>query len=793
MARLIRFFLLLVTIGIIVWSFGSVSLRWVSNWRDSVDRPIRLTILHWGEPAEDAIVRRLVERFEKENPKVRITRINAGSGFDSKLKTMLAAGTPPDLFYLSPDNLPLMAEMGLLMPLDERLKEERNRNPAWLDDFYPLIMQAYRYDPATHRTGVGPQWGLPKDFTTAVFYVNLDLFEAAGIDVRTIQTNGWTWDEFAQAARKITDLNRKPEYAGRNIYGGFFALWPATLRNIIWSFGGDFFGSDFRDVTLDEPDAQRALRFIVKLRLEDKTVYNPTGIARDGGSEFVNGNIGCIGPIGRWQVPRYRDITKFRWDVVPVPAETPDKRVSQIFHTSWAISAGTRHPDTAFELMKFLCGYEGQIQQAREGLAIPALRSVAESDDFLNPLGMPTHQAEIFLDAIKYARIQQNPPQNEWNNIIGDRITESISLGQKDVLTNAREIESAWLTELNSPLRRQEWKPMNWTLIGSIGLAGVVTLVMILWWRAKREKLGPLDRAQERAGWAFISPWLVGFIFLTVGPMVLSLLLSFGKWSAMEPLSQAKYVGVANYEQLFTVDPTFYQSLKVTLYYVVLSVPIGQIAALGVALLMNAGVRGISIFRTIYFLPSVLGMVAVSVLWLQIFNNDYGIFNAILRPIASWFGTTPPDWFGKDAARWAIPAFVIMNLWGVGGGMIIYLAGLKGIPASLYEAARIDGAGPARQLWNITLPMLSPLIFYNLVMAIIGSFQVFTQAYMITGAGPGNSTLFYVLSLYRQAFEYHNMGYASAMAWILFVIVLVLTLIVFRGSRNLVYYEGLKN
>jgi len=225
---------------------------------------------------------------------------------------------------------------------------------------------------------------------------------------------------------------------------------------------------------------------------------------------------------------------------------------------------------------------------------------------------------------------------------------------------------------------------------------------------------------------------------------------------------------------------------------VLLSVPISQVTALLVAMLMNLRIKGIGFFRTVYFVPSVVGMVAMSMLALQVFNNDYGILNQILSPIARLFGTTPPDWFGLDARVWAIPGFVIIGLWGVGGGMIIYLAGLKGIPASLYEAATIDGAGPVRKFWNVTLPMLSPLIFYNFVMGLIGSFQVFTQAYIMTGAGPGNATLFYVLQLFRQAFEFHNMGYASAMAWVLFVICLAFTLAVFRGSKNLVYYEGLK-
>jgi multiple sugar transport system permease protein len=208
--------------------------------------------------------------------------------------------------------------------------------------------------------------------------------------------------------------------------------------------------------------------------------------------------------------------------------------------------------------------------------------------------------------------------------------------------------------------------------------------------------------------------------------------------------------------------------------------------------LMNSAVRGITLFRTIFFVPSVVSGVALAVLWWQIFNKDYGLLNAVLRPLLAPLGTSPPNWFGTDAKTWAIPAFVIMALWGVGGGMILYLAGLKGIPVSLYEAATIDGASAPRKFWNVTLPMLSPLIFYNLVMGIIGSFQVFTQAYVMTGAGPDNATLFYVLNLYRQAFEFHNMGYASAMAWILFIIILALTILIFRGSRKLVYYEGLK-
>ena len=181
-----------------------------------------------------------------------------------------------------------------------------------------------------------------------------------------------------------------------------------------------------------------------------------------------------------------------------------------------------------------------------------------------------------------------------------------------------------------------------------------------------------------------------------------------------------------------------------------------------------------------------------AVLWMQMYNNQYGIVNEILAPILKLFHQTPPDWYGTDVRRWAVPGFVLMSIWGVGSAMILYLAGLKGVPVSLYEAATVDGAGRLRQLWNVTLPMLSPLIFYNVIMGIIGGFQFFIPPMVMTKGGPNNLTLFYVLNLYQQAFENHNMGYASAMAWVLFVLLLGLTVLIFKGSKGVVYYEGLK-
>ena len=802
-ARAIRLLLAFASLLIVVWSFYDVAHRALVKRAAEHDRPIVLTVLHWGDRAEDVIVQHEVDEYMRQNPRVKIIRINPSYDlFRPKLKTMMAAGTPPDVFYLPPDVFPELATQNLIRPLDDFIAKDKAAGAAgYLDDFWPILLEAWHYDPASGQIGKGKIYGLPKDCTTSVMYVNLDLFAKAGVKV---PYDGWTWDQYAESMKKIRALSGTDVVNGRLIYGGDLELWSDSIRNILWSFGGDYWptksdGSpDFARVLLDQPPAQEAMDMIFRLRHRDGSVFNSTSGSDNndlGFQQFLAGNIGCDGPVGHWKIPLLMSGVSFKWDTVPVPYKEKKLQSSQIYLTAWTMAAKTPYPDECFKLVKFLSSAEGAILQSRAGLAIPPLMSIARSKDFLDPPGMPKHNAQAFLDAMAYSRIQQLPRQaEEWSRMLAQETSRTLQMKEPG-LTNmavARSVQERWTATLTSPLAREDFKPFRWDVIVWITIAAVAGIVSGLWWKARREHLGPLDRAQERAGFLFISPWLIGFLALTLGPMVVSLLLSFTKWSAMTPMSNALSVGTANYRQMIGNDPTFYQALKVTVWYVLLAVPITQVLALAVAILMNLRIRGITIFRTIYFVPSVVSGVALAVLWRQIFNDKFGLANNLLRPILAHVGQTPPDWFGTDAHRWAIPAFVIIGLWGVGAGMIIYLAGLKGIPVSMYEAATIDGASPIRKFWNVTLPMLSPLIFYNLVMGIIASFQIFTQAIVITSGDPDNTSLFYVLKLYREAFEYHNMGYASAMAWVLFLIVLVLTLLIFRGSKNLVYYEGLK-
>jgi multiple sugar transport system permease protein len=625
-----------------------------------------------------------------------------------------------------------------------------------------------------------------------VMYVNCDLFAKAGL---AVPYDGWTWDDFEADCKKISAT--PPDAAGRNYGAVLNTSWPLVLGSVLHGYGGDFFnGADFTDVKIDTPQSIAAMTMIQRLRFVDDAAFHATGPAeRDNGYQmFFTGKVGCLGPVGRWVTPHFRGtgpgdpgITNFKWDVVPLPHET--RTTTDIATVAWTMSASTKHPDEAFELLRFLSGPSGQETVARMGLEIPSLKSVAYSDAFL--AGKPDH-SPLFIDELKHAQITQLPSAREFTQYFSDDLVGALELNQQTPQEAAKNLKVRWLAEMNSPLKRNQYPPMNWSMIGALTTICLLAAIVTLWFFASRQKLGLIEKKTERTGWLFISPWLAGFVILTAGPMVMSLLLSLTRWSPLTPTSEAKFVGLDNFRQLIRFDPDFAPSLRVTAYYALLAVPLTQIAALGVALLMNTRARGMLFFRTVYYVPTLVGGVTMAAIWLWLFNPHYGLINHLLAPITHLFGKQPPDWVGDNAARWGVPAFVIMALWTVGGGMLTYLAALKNVPTSLYEAARIDGASLNRQFWTVTLPMISPLIFFNLIMAIIASFQVFAQVYVMTNGGPGNATLFYVLYLYRQAFQFDQMGYASAMAWVLFLIVLALTAVVIRTSRRWVYYEGLK-
>ncbi|MFM7174800.1 MAG: carbohydrate ABC transporter permease [Caldilinea sp.] len=295
------------------------------------------------------------------------------------------------------------------------------------------------------------------------------------------------------------------------------------------------------------------------------------------------------------------------------------------------------------------------------------------------------------------------------------------------------------------------------------------------------ERFLPRTLAGRRTltGYIFISPFILGFLLWFLVPAGVALWLTVHDWNLIAP---PKYVGA---KHLFSMweDDRFWTSLSVTTTYTLVSVPVGLVLGFGLALLLNTKIRGISVFRTIYYLPSIVPAVANAVLWAWIFNTEYGLANVALRAL----GLPKIAWLQQP--EWALPALILVALWGFGSGMVIYLAGLQGVPDVFYEAAEIDGAGRLARLRHITIPLVSPVIFFNLIIGIIGSFQVFTIARLVTNGGPQNATLVYVLYMYQNAFQNLKMGYAAALAWVLFLVVVGLTLFVFKYVGSRVHYE----
>lgn len=300
---------------------------------------------------------------------------------------------------------------------------------------------------------------------------------------------------------------------------------------------------------------------------------------------------------------------------------------------------------------------------------------------------------------------------------------------------------------------------------------------------ARRERLGPMARHEARTGLLFVLPWIIGLVLFTAYPVIYSFYLSFTDYTIVQA---PRWIGLENYRTMLTVDPLFWTAVKNSAYFAVLSVPLRLVFAFLLALLLAVDTRFMGAYRTIFYLPALVPPVAGTIIFMLMFDPRAGLFNRVL----GLFGIAPIAWLLDP--QWSKPAIIILSLWTLGADSLIFLAGLKDVPADVMDAAALDGAGPVRRLMTITLPLITPVILFNLVMGIIGSFQIFAQALIIGGTDgkPLDSTLMYMVLLYKNAFRYFSMGYASAMAVVLFVVVLALTLVIFRTSRYWVYYEG---
>lgn len=763
----------------IIWAFLQVGIHFFQHMARPGNQ-IRLRILFWGSPNEVNDVRTAVRNFEIGHPRIKVTPIPVSGSYYTKLDSMLAAGHPPDVMYVSASRVHLLEREHVLKNLNPLVRRwQASGKMQWFSDYFPKVIKAF----TVKHKGRSGLYGLPKDFSTMTMYVNLRLFHQAGVKVPYA---GWTWGQYEQDVGIISRLSSRRN--GR-IFGGMLITSSRVLRNIIWTFGGHFFDPQKPEsLDLGSPQCMAAFHMIRTLRFTQRTLYNHIGVGftQRGVRAFLAGRVGVLGPWGRWFVPQCRAEPNLRFDVVPLPHAPGVKPVALLSTVAWGLAAASRHPDAAFSLVKFLSGPPGQAITTREGLSVPSLQRLAQGPEFLAPGKQPAN-ARLFLREAQIARLAPGLREDRsFNALLRNTIGQSISLHNIAPQLAVQRLVQRWRAMKDSPLRRGKFPSMPWPELISSGLVltGLGALLLLLWGLRQKWCL------EQAKGIAFIAPWLFGFIFLTLLPMLLSFFLSLTKWRPITEVSAARFVGLANYQQILFHDPHFVHSLVVTITYTLLILPIGQTVAIGAAVLLNRTMRGAAIFRFIILIPLAVSGVCLGTLWLTMFNDHHGLINELLRPVLGIFGARPPDWFGSSAHFWAVPAFVLMSLWTIGSAVIIYLAGLQRIPESLHEAARMDGAGAFRRFFAITLPILSPIIFFNLVVSLIGAMQLFSQAQVMTDGRPGDSSLFYVLYIFQQGFEYFHFGFAAALSWLLFVFILVLTLLIFRLARRWISYEG---
>jgi len=762
----------------IAWAFLHVLYRETIG-RDADEDAVVLRVMHWsggGGKQEDAIVADTIDQFMARHPGTRVIRMNPGDPgqFYTKLQTMMAAGDPPDIFYMNFERLPVFVDADQLADLDAYIQRDGEID---LDEFHPSTVEAFRWD--GDRMGQGPLYGIPKDFTTLGFYYNADLFRAANV---AEPEPGWNWDDFIAAARAIGSL------PGRT--GAEFITWPFVLRGYLWTEGVELRGESWDDLRLDDPRFTDAMQRLRSWRFdEEHTLARGEAEGFDPASVFIDGNLGMVGPLGRWVVPQFRTIDApanggFEWNFAPMPRGREEANVTVT--VAWAMAKESEHPEEAWDLLRYLTGPEAQARLSELGLAIPTRKAVAESSAFIDP-GLPPSRDREYLEAAGHARVADWPTDPRFEAEFGKQADLVLKTGEP-LQERFDDFGDWWRRARDQADASRDAVPMPWNWIVLMVAGFVLLLACIIGVLRRRSDLPASHRHEERSGYLLASPWLLGFCLLLAFPILLSLFLSLTDWNGNTPLEDANYVGLGNYSEIIGGDRTFWTSLRVTMIYAVLAVPTGQVFALLAAMLLNTRVRGVEFFRAAWYLPSVLAGVGIALLWQLVFRGEGGLLNSVLETT----GLNGIDWLDSDAQRWGPPAFAIMNLWVIGGSMMIYLAGLQGIPRSLIEAAEIDRVGPVTRFLRITLPMLSPVILFNMVMAVIASFQVFTQAFVMTGGGPGDHTRFYVLYLYNQAFDFYRMGYASALAWLLLLIVLVLTIVLLKTSARYVYYEGMK-
>ncbi len=713
----------------------------------------------------------------------------------------VAGGTPPDVIRFDRFAVTEWAARGAFQRLDDFIARDAMENQPdaiHSEAFYQSAWSEVVYrDPVGGRSGV---YGIPEVLDDRALFYNKDLLKRAGfVDERGEVRPPGTWEELEKMAVALTEHDADGRITRLGFAPNFGNAW---LYLYGFANGGQFMSDDGRRCTLNDPRLVEALEFMTRI---NDAVGGAQKVAAfqslAGGNDldpFITGKV-AMKIDGQWIL---QALAEFGGDLNYAVAPPPMPRagmqpISWVSGWCHAMPSTARNKQGAWELMRFLASRRANAiiaestrlaNESQGRTFLPAQNSVIAINNWLfqkyvysNPL-MPRKVAEgcrLFNELIAPSPFRPVTPAGQllWNQ---QRDQTDNALFHKLTPKQALDAGTANVQrELDRVLSPPRGCVVDFRLLVAIYIALLVAGAVLIfqWDTGARARRGGAQ--QWFGGYLTALPWIIGFIIFTGGPIFFSIVMSFCDYDILNP---PRFIGTGNYAWMFAHDPLFWKSMGNTLYMVI-GVPLGMALSLGMALLLNQKIRGIAVWRTMFYLPSIVPAVASSILWLWILNPNAGLLNNVLASL----GIHGPNWLQDE--RTSKPALILMGLWSAGGGMIIWLAGLKGISETYYEAAALDGASRLQQFKHITLPLLTPYIFFNLIIGLIATFQIFTQAFIMTEGGPVNSTLFFAYHLFNNAFRYLHMGYACAMGWVLFAIVFALTVAQMRLSKRWVHYE----
>lgn len=771
---------------------------------------ITLRFAVWDGDESLKIIRGLCRDYEKQNPGIHIKLENFTDYnlYHQKMLVLYAGNAAPDVAMMDMGHFQALSKRKALLPLNQFFAT----TPGFdIKDYYKPIVDAH--------TLQGQLYVLPRDIAPqGLVYYNKRLFDEAHIPY---PDGSWTWDfkvrpelkekDFLWVCQQLT--KRKPD--GSFKQWGFASGWPEQIaKTFAFSYGGRL-ADNPESPTKVEWDSEKMIKgYQLGSDLMNKLKFMPNSTETTGvlmattQHLFVQQKIAMY-QNGIWEVPNMRRELKpgtkdfFEWDITLFPAYKDGTRAAPTGGSGYSIFSSTKHPAEAWKFTKYMAGPPGMTAMAKAGIAQPAIRSLALTPDVWLP-GPHTPKDQLYPPsrivtdrAVPFVKFE--PTSDLWPNVV-DRMQSGLDLlwnGQsnaKDVLTNSAALGQQ---RLDDSLKNENLPTFNWNYGILFGLVLIAAILFCVYWPERSKPYTKREKLENRTAYKFLSPWLIGLAIFTLGPIILSFVMSFTDW---DMIREAKYRGGGNYSEAFR-EALFWKSLGVTTVYTAISVPVGITFSLLLALLLNQKVRGVSIFRTMYYIPSLSSIVAASLIWRKIFNPQDGLLNRVIygadghswlgSVLSHWAGTPdkPVDWLGTQST--ALPAMILMSFWGVGAGTVLLLAGLQNVPQQELEAATLDGAGIVKRFFAVTLPRLTPTLFFALVTGLIGTFQVFAQALIMTnGGGPNDMTKFFVYRIYEVAYNTMRMGYGAALSWILFFIILIVTLIQFSAQRRWVYYES---